>query len=313
MKKLKLSDVVDAVNNQVLTGDLASFAADPEAFIDGDVTVDVSPEDYEVSFSGAPVSRKVAAVASSVAPSVRATMGPEQVSRIAQMKKMGAVGAGVIERANFPLVLIENGELLQSPISASLTGKHVAASILRAGAVSPHSSIRSAAAGAGAALTTSILVNVPSLASGGVEPNIPSSPAGGISDSATPAQYLVAVPIVFVDLSSSTLNAAPGAPLQFRVVGRTEYGVGLCSGWFTFSRKDVSKPTRLAILPFTLSGDVPTPAPAYVGTLYGMNLAFQLEFKGVEATTSIALEMPGRDSRTLQNFLSSWGLSQVAK
>lgn len=124
---------------------------------------------------------------------------------------------------------------------------------------------------------------------------------------------IYSVPMMFLSISASQLNARLGNRYTLKVEGKTRDGVALTSDSWLFEREHGDKAVRILYIPYARQNDTIVPVTAAFGDIGGTGAdeALTVTMTGVADTEAVQVILPGLDSTDYADFLRQWGLDIV--
>lgn len=267
-----------------------SLMGDIEDVYDNDLSGDPSDEDDvsgpivlnigDVSdYVGAPKTKTVADLAASKMRNRKAPFSPKKPKPI-------TTGAQMLSASIIPVFWGTNVDVIQFGVEKGIAGDVLKYNLDLHRSATPATSILTSAAGAGAGNNKAITIAPASL------------PAGFTS---------YTIPIVFVTISASILNARAGNRYNFYVEALSNYGATGNSEVWVLQRKDANKPMMFGFIPFVRVKDDVKPIVGMIGGPDAQEFTVNVANAGTDETIQVVV--PGLDSQELKQFLSSWKIS----
>lgn len=121
-------------------------------------------------------------------------------------------------------------------------------------------------------------------------------------------------PCIYITISGSVLQTAPGAPMTITVGGWGEDGINaLTADQWAFKRETIDRPSELVVYPYIRTMDRLLPQMFYIELLCGASTwtvtkGLTVNVTGLSAGQSVSVTIPGINSKELLDFLATFGM-----
>lgn len=273
-------------------------AEEGEYELQGDVEYgDISEGDIDLSLGDVTAIQEGAPLANVVARKRIARRGasanPSRSAAIASSIGMASSTGKLIDTVGIPAIIPRNALIKQEATATRLPGALVAANIRRMLTLSCYQSLMLTVRPTGNGTSTDIVLDKALF-----------TQAGGSVD-------LFMVPMLFVTISASVLNAVSGGLYTFQFIeGKGEGGPTIDQSIWKFERADATKPMNLIVVPYTRVKDVIKPVNGILSNdqYLASDNSITIRITGLSEGEQVQVTVPGLDSLDLKQFQQAYGV-----
>lgn len=256
---------------------------------DGDV--ELSLGDVEAIGAGAPLAARVL---SKRLKKRGADDDSARANTIASSVAYSASAGKLIDSVSLPAIIPKNAVIKQEATSTKLPGSLVATNVRRMLILSCYQSLLKTVPAVPGANYVDIVLDKTLFAQAGAD-----------------SVDLYTVPVLFLTISASVLNAVSGGlySIQF-IEGSGEGGVSIDKSIWQFERFDATKSIMLTIIPYTRVKDVIKPVTGLISNsnYLASDHKLVLRLTGLAEKEQVQVTVPGVDSNDLRAFQRSYGI-----
>lgn len=275
-------------------GDLEEGEYDLEGDVEyGDISegdIDLSLGDVTAIQEGAPFANVVARKRIGKR---KASSNPGRSAAIASSIGMASSMGKLIDTVGIPAIIPKNAVVKQEATSTRLPGALVAANIRRMLTLSCYQSLMKTVRPAGTETSVDVVLDK------------------SLFDQAGGTVQMFYVPMIFVTISASVLNAVSGGLYTFQFIeGVGESGPTIDQSIWKFERADATKPMNLIIIPYTRVKDVIKPINGIISNdqYLASDNQIVLRITGLSEGEQIQITVPGLDSLDLKSFQQAYSI-----
>lgn len=248
--------------------------------------ISISNEDFQEIASGAPLARVVSRKAQN---RIQADGNVRKAAVIGQAASLTVPGAAAAISSFEPL-FVENGNITQFGTTSKVPGSGLIANINKWRAEYPN--IMTQIRGVGDAQMADVTLKL---------------------DATNAAQLgydgaLMAVPFLFLSLTSTANSIRVGARYTITMTARSEKGLALTSDKFSVEWKNTTRPLKVTLIPYLRLKESLLPLLAAFGTSGSTPVNISITIGGMGLGDSVELTCPGVDSEESARLLKSFNI-----